>query len=392
MALERKDLRAILEDETVDVSGKMKKILDMLHTETDALQNQLDDAKAATAKAEKERDTAANGKTVAEKALTDYKAQQTQKDTHAAKEAKFRDLLKTAGVLDKYADRVVRLSGEDIDKLELDDNGNVKDAKKHADSLKADWSDFVGTTTTTGAKVDTPPTNTGSKMTKEQIFAIKDAGERQAAIAANADLFTGGGKDYHMALERKDLRAILEDETVDVSGKMKKILDMLHTETDALQNQLDDAKAATAKAEKERDTAANGKTVAEKALTDYKAQQTQKDTHAAKEAKFRDLLKTAGVLDKYADRVVRLSGEDIDKLELDDNGNVKDAKKHADSLKADWSDFVGTTTTTGAKVDTPPTNTGSKMTKEQIFAIKDAGERQAAIAANADLFTGGGKD
>lgn len=189
-----------------------------------------------------------------------------------------------------------------------------------------------------------------------------------------------------MALERKDLRAILEDETVDVSGKMKKILDMLHTETDALQNQLDDAKAATAKAEKERDAAANGKTIAEKALTDYKAQQTQKDTHAAKEAKFRELLKSAGVLDKYADRVVRLSGEDIDKLELDEKGEVKDAKKHADSLKADWSDFVGTTTTTGAKVDTPPTNTGSKMTKEQIINIKDASERQAAIAANPEAF------
>lgn len=195
MALERKDLRAILEDETVDVSGKMKKILDMLHTETDALQNQLDDAKAATAKAEKDRDAANGGKEAAEKALTDYKAQQTKKDTHAAKETKFRELLKAAGVLDKYADRVVRLSGEDIDKLELDEKGNVKDAKKHTDSLKADWSDFVGTTTTTGAKVDTPPTNTGSKMTKDQIFAIKDAGERQAAIAANADLFTGGGKD-----------------------------------------------------------------------------------------------------------------------------------------------------------------------------------------------------
>lgn len=168
-----------------------------------------------------------------------------------------------------------------------------------------------------------------------------------------------------MALERKDLRAILEDETVDVSGKMKKILDMLHTETDALQNQLDDAKAATAKAEKERDAAANDKTIAEKALTDYKAQQTKKDTHAAKEAKFRELLKSAGVLDKYADRVVRLSGEDIDKLELDDKGEVKDAKKHADSLKADWSDFVGTTTTTGAKVDTPPTN-NSGVSKEDF--------------------------
>lgn len=168
-----------------------------------------------------------------------------------------------------------------------------------------------------------------------------------------------------MALERKDLRAILEDETVDVSGKMKKILDMLHTETDALQNQLDDAKAATAKAEKERDAAANGKTIAEKALTDYKAQQTKKDAHAAKETKFRELLKSAGVLDKYADRVVRLSGEDIDKLELDEKGEVKDAKKHADSLKADWSDFVGTTTTTGAKVDTPPTN-NSGVSKEDF--------------------------
>ena len=195
MALERKTLRAILEDETTDTSGKLKKILDVLHEETDTLQNQLDEKNAALAKAEKERDEANGGKQAAEKALTDYKAQQTQKDAHAAKEAKFRELLKTAGVLDKYADRVVRLSGEDIDKLELDDKGEVKDAKKHADSLKNDWGDFVATTTTTGAKVDTPPTNTGSKMTKDQIFAIKDAGERQAAIAANADLFTGGGKD-----------------------------------------------------------------------------------------------------------------------------------------------------------------------------------------------------
>lgn len=71
-------------------------------------------------------------------------------------------------MLNKYADRVVRLSGEDIDKLELDEKGNVKDAKKHTDSLKADWSDFVGTTTTTGAKVDTPPTDS-SGVSKEDF-------------------------------------------------------------------------------------------------------------------------------------------------------------------------------------------------------------------------------
>lgn len=98
-------------------------------------------------------------------------------------------------MLEKYFDRIVRLSGEDIDKMELDSKGNVKNADKLAESLKNDWSDYVGSTTTKGAPVDNPPENTGSKMTKDQIFAIKDAGERQAAIAANADLFTGGGKE-----------------------------------------------------------------------------------------------------------------------------------------------------------------------------------------------------
>ena len=195
MALERKTLRAILEDETTDTSGKLKKILDVLHEETDTLQNQLDEKDAAIAKAEKERDAANSGKQTAEQALTDYKTQQTAKESRAAKESKFREQLKAAGVLEKYFDRIVRLSGEDIDKMELDSKGNVKNADKLAESLKTDWSDYVGSTSTKGAPVDNPPANTGSKMTKEQIFAIKDAGERQAAIAANADLFTGGGKE-----------------------------------------------------------------------------------------------------------------------------------------------------------------------------------------------------
>lgn len=189
-----------------------------------------------------------------------------------------------------------------------------------------------------------------------------------------------------MALERKTLRAILEDETTDTSGKLKKILDVLHEETDALQNQLDEKDAAIAKAEKERDAANSGKQTAEQALTDYKTQQTAKESRAAKESKFREQLKAAGVLEKYFDRIVRLSGEDIDKMELDSKGNVKNADKLAESLKTDWSDYVGSTTTKGAQVDNPPANTGSKMTKEQIINIKDATERQAAIAANPEAF------
>ena len=195
MAFDNKSIRPILENEELSIKDKVNQLQTLHHEIVNGLMDEKDEAIQRAEKAEKAAESAKAEKEAAEKSLTDYKAQQTQKDTHAAKEAKFRELLKSAGVLDKYADRVVRLSGEDIDKLELDEKGNVKDAKKHADSLKADWGDFVATTTTTGAKVDNPPTNAGSKMTKEQIFAIKDAGERQAAIAANADLFTGGGKE-----------------------------------------------------------------------------------------------------------------------------------------------------------------------------------------------------
>ena len=189
-----------------------------------------------------------------------------------------------------------------------------------------------------------------------------------------------------MALKRADIRAILENAETSNDDKAKAILDALHKETDDLRDQLDTAKNALTKAEKDRDDANNGKQAAEKALTDYKAQQSAKDSHAAKEAKFREQLKAVGVLDKYADRIVRLSGEDIDKLELDAKGEVKDAKKLAESLKNDWNDYIGSAKTEGAKVDNPPTNTGSKMTKEQIINIKDASERQAAIAANPEAF------
>lgn len=197
MAFDNKSIRPILENEELSIKDKVNQLQTLHHEIVNGLMDEKDEAIQRAEKAEKAAESAKAEKEAAEKSLTEYKAQQTQKDTHAAKEAKFRELLKSAGVLDKYADRVVRLSGEDIDKLELDDKGEVKDAKKHTDSLKADWSDFVGTTTTTGAKVDTPPTNTGSKMTKDQIFAIKDSTERQAAIAANIDLFngTGDGKD-----------------------------------------------------------------------------------------------------------------------------------------------------------------------------------------------------
>ena len=143
-----------------------------------------------------------------------------------------------------------------------------------------------------------------------------------------------------MAFDNKSIRPILEDEELSIKDKVNQLQTLHHEIVNGLMDEKDKAIQRAEKAEKAAESAKAEKEAAEKSLTDYKAQQTQKDAHAAKEAKFRELLKSAGVLDKYADRVVRLSGEDIDKLELDEKGEVKDAKKHTDSLKSDWGDFV----------------------------------------------------
>lgn len=142
-----------------------------INRERTAMQAQLDTEKAARAAAEKERDDANTGKQAAEQALTDFKAQQSAKDTHAAKAAKFKELLRAAGVYEKYIDRVVRLSGEDIDALELDEKGDVKDAKKHTDALKTEWSDYIPVKKITGVVVETPPTNYAG-TTQEQFTAM----------------------------------------------------------------------------------------------------------------------------------------------------------------------------------------------------------------------------
>ena len=187
-----------------------------------------------------------------------------------------------------------------------------------------------------------------------------------------------------MALKRADIRKILENAETSNDEKAKAILDALHEETDALRDELDTEKAARTAAEKDRDAAANGKTIAEKALDDYKKEQTAKDTRASKTAAYKQLLKDNGVLEKHIDRVIRMTGADIDNLELNDKGEVKDAKKFMDGMKSVWGDFAATTTTKGAQVDTPPANPSGVSLEE--FHKMSLDERIKFKAENTNLY------
>ena len=84
----------------------------------------------------------------------------------------------------------MKVSGEAIDKLELDADGKVKDSKDLVKGIADEWADFVVKETKAGAETGNPPkTEGGAKMTKEEIFAIKDTTARQQAMLENKDLF-----------------------------------------------------------------------------------------------------------------------------------------------------------------------------------------------------------
>lgn len=116
-----------------------------------------------------------------------YKKDVSAKESKATRESAYKKLLKEAGVSEKRIDAVLKVS--DVDSLEMEDDGSFKDSNKILDSIKEEWSDFITTTETRGAKTATPPKSTNVKMTKEEIMKIEDDGERQKAIAENHDLF-----------------------------------------------------------------------------------------------------------------------------------------------------------------------------------------------------------
>ena len=197
-----------------------------------------------------------------------------------------------------------------------------------------------------------------------------------------------------MGFSRKMLKAMgIEEEKID------QIIDA-HSETvDALKADRDAYKEDAAKLEavqKELDALkAKGddgykaKYEAEKAAHDaLKADIAAKETKKAKTDAYRELLKGANIDEKRIATILRAEAPTIDKIELDADGKIKNAEQYTESIKSDWADFIVTQSAKGTNTATPPANGGaaSTKTKEDILKIKDAGERQKAIAENPTLF------
>lgn len=107
------------------------------------------------------------------KAFDDYKADQTAKETRAAKETAVVAVLKAAGIPEKRIPSVLRVY--DVDSVELDENGAAKNADSLTESAKAEWADFIPTTTTQGAPTANPPATNTKLYTREEIRKMTPA-------------------------------------------------------------------------------------------------------------------------------------------------------------------------------------------------------------------------
>lgn len=183
-----------------------------------------------------------------------------------------------------------------------------------------------------------------------------------------------------MGLSEEQIDSIIDAHTDSLEGLQSKVksLEAEAAEAKDLKKELEDLKGGKDwKAEHDK---------VKKELDDYRAEQQGKELSAKKRAAYKALLEKEKIDPKRIDTVLKADRDKIEALELDGD-TVKDADKLTEGIKADWSDFVVNTVKKGVNNAKPPKSEGGgTMTKEEIMAIKDTAQRQAAIAENHELF------
>lgn len=204
-----------------------------------------------------------------------------------------------------------------------------------------------------------------------------------------------------MAMTRKSLKAMgLTDEQID------SIIEM-HTETvDGLKDKLKTAEDKANKlddVQKELDglKANSGddykaKYEAEKkAFADYKADQTAKETKAAKEKAVKAYFEGKNITGANLDIAMRGCRDEIGAIELDGD-KIKDTAALDALVGGTFAGLVVSKTVKGAQTANPPANNGgSKLTRADVYAKDEHGryklstaERQKALAENPELMKG----
>lgn len=186
--------------------------------------------------------------------------------------------------------------------------------------------------------------------------------------------------DWHMETV-KGLQAEI-DRSKDTNDKLTNV----QAELDKVKKDLESANKTIAAAEKD-DYKGKFETVSAE-LEMLKTEAAAKETVTAKQTALRGKLKEAGYSDRAMSLIIR-NGFAND-VEIGEDGKATNLDDVIKSIQSD-NDFSGFTPEIKETKHTPanpPANAGSgkTITKEEIMAIKNTAERQAAIAKNPELF------
>lgn len=177
-----------------------------------------------------------------------------------------------------------------------------------------------------------------------------------------------------MALTRNFLKAMgLNDEQIN------SVIEAHADTVDALKKERDDWKGKAATVEtltRERDEAVEKLSKAgdvqkvQKEFDDYKAGVERDKTNAKKSAALTAAFEQAGVK-REAFRKAMLRGWDMDKVELDDNGAIKDMDGLKATVEKDYADFIATSEDKPLPSNNPPSGGGQKFTAADINKMSE---------------------
>lgn len=178
-----------------------------------------------------------------------------------------------------------------------------------------------------------------------------------------------------MALTRKMLKAMgIDDEKIDqIIDAHTETVDALKEERDNYKKDSEELKGVKKQLDEAKSLIESGDKDAYKVKYDalkedfdnFKADVKKKETTANKTAALQSLLKEIGISEKRIPAVLKIS--DVESVELDENGSIKNKSKLADSLKSEWQDFIVMESKKGADEHNPPSNEQKKSyTREDI--------------------------
>lgn len=164
-----------------------------------------------------------------------------------------------------------------------------------------------------------------------------------------------------MGLNEEQITAVVEMHMETVTGLQKKL-----EEVTTKAAQYDEAKKQLDEAGKD-----DWKGKYEKEHTDfeaYKADVEKKTVISNKTTAVTEILKKINVSEKRIPAILKVT--DLDSIELDKNGGVKNADDVEKKLKEDWADFIVTEQKQGAPTPTPPSNNGGNAFEQMSLADK----------------------